>query len=90
VDGINKGLCRHFIIMSYYWEYILTLSVIVITESIDSLPLGLCRRKYEIDFNYNLGIEKSWIGDQDDLFLSLLLIALWHSNHSLQLRNISL
>ena len=66
VDGINKCLCRHFIIMSYYREYILTLSVIVITESIDSLHLGLCRRQYEIDFNYNLGIEKSWIGDQDD------------------------
>jgi hypothetical protein len=76
--------------MSYYRAYIPTLSVIVITESIVSSPLGLCRRKYEIDFSYNLGIEKSWIGDQDDLFLSLLLIALWHSNHSLQLRDKSL
>jgi hypothetical protein len=68
VDGINKCLCSHFIIMRYYREYILTLSVIVITESIVSSPLGLCRRKYEIDFSYNLGIEKSWIGDQDNLF----------------------
>ena len=35
--------------------------VTVITESIDTAFIGLCRRNSEIDFNYNLAIETSWM-----------------------------